>query len=357
MIYATDAAIIGQRFEVPDELRRAWGGAVVGTLEALGDDESAREAALGIPLLEVYSPIREVWSGEVIAVAEFYEEATALRRDLVEAEVMSWLLVAAVFGASGLALLGIVRAGGNTIRRQEAQLRAQVAASNRIATLNRDLHERVVQASVRATATTEKTMRRVGADLHDGPAQYVALAAMRLDSIVPDTEAGRQEATAIRSALTSALAEIRAISRGLSLPDLEHLGPFEIVERAVDGHRRLADAEVEVDFSGPEGLALDFSAQTCLYRFLQEALSNAARHAPDAPVAISVTVDPEAVRAQVRDRGPGFDPASALRIRPDGGEGLAGLRDRAESIGAQLEITAAPGAGTILVLTLPRKGT
>ena len=126
------------------------------------------------------------------------------------------------------------------------------------------------------------------------------------------------------------------------------------MERAVEGHRRLADAEVEVDFIGPEGVALDFSAQTCLYRFLQEALSNAARHAPDAPVAISVTVDPDAVRAQVRDRGPGFDPASALRIRPDGGEGLAGLRDR-ESIGAQLEITAAPGAGTILVLTLPRK--
>ena len=119
VIYATDPTIIGQRFEVPDELRQAWHGEVIGTLEALGDDESAREAALGIPLLEVYSPIREVWSGEVIAVAEFYEQATALRRDLVEAEVTSWLLVAAVFGASGLALLGIVRAGGNTIRRQE----------------------------------------------------------------------------------------------------------------------------------------------------------------------------------------------------------------------------------------------
>ena len=87
-----------------------------------------------------------------------------------------------MFAASGLALYGIVRAGSNTIERQEAALRAQVAESRRIAALNRDLGERVMRASARATASTERTLRRIGADLHDGPAQYVALAAMRLDT-------------------------------------------------------------------------------------------------------------------------------------------------------------------------------
>ena len=68
---------------------------------------------------------------------------------------------------------------------------------------------------------------------------------MRLDSLAPDTEAGRGEAATIRGALNSALAEIRAISRGLSLPDLDALSLREIVERAVEDHRRHADAEVD----------------------------------------------------------------------------------------------------------------
>lgn len=333
VVYGTDAAVEGERLAPPDELQAAWRGWVVGTLEALEDDESAREAALGIPLLEVYAPVRATGTGEVIAVVEFYEVATELMRDLREARVLSWLLVAAVFGVSGVALYGIVRAGSNTIRRQESALRAQVAESARIASLNRDLRERAVRASARAAASAERALRRIGADLHDGPAQHVALAAMRLDSVAPETEAGRQEAAAIASALCAALGEIRAISRGLTLPDLEDLELAGIVDRAVEANRRHADADVAIAFHGSRAVALSFPAKTCLYRFLQETLSNAARHAPGAPVEISVAVDPDAIRVAVRDRGPGFDPDSALGLRPDGGDGLAGLRDRAESLG------------------------
>ena len=356
IVYASGGAIEGRPTSPPDELATALTGRVVATLEALHDDESTREAAMGIPLLEVYAPIRAIGSGRVIGVVEFYEVATELERDLADARRLSWLLVASVFLLSGLALFGIVRAGSNTIVRQEAALRAQVTESRRIAALNRDLKERVVRASARATASTERTLRRIGADLHDGPAQHVALAAMRLGAIVPDTEAGRQEASAIRSALDAALGEIRTISRGLSLPDLEGLDLAQTVEHAVDAHRRHADAEVTVGFAGPRDATLDFPARTCLYRFLQETLANAARHAPGAPVEVAVAVEPDVVRVSVRDRGPGFDPVSAIRLRPDGGAGLAGLRDRAESLGAQLEVAAAPGDGALLVLSLQRGG-
>ena len=85
VVYASDPAIIGQRFEPSDDLQQAWQGAVSGTFEGLNDAESAGEAALGLPLLEVYSPVREAWSGEVIAVAEFYEVANGLEADLGDA--------------------------------------------------------------------------------------------------------------------------------------------------------------------------------------------------------------------------------------------------------------------------------
>ena len=57
----------------------------------------------------------------------------------------------------------------------------------------------------------------------------------------------------------------------------------------------------------------------------------------------------------VRDCGPGFDP-DALAVRPDGGQGLAGLRDRAEAIGGEFEIESRAGQGTTLRLRLPREG-
>ena len=352
VIYAIDPAIIGKRFEPTEELKAGWSGRVSGNFASPAARVSVNGVPPDVPLLHVYAPLREVWSGRIIAVAEFYEIATDLRRDLANARLMSWLLVASVFFLSGILLLGIVRAGGHTISEQEAMLREQIEESRRIAVQNGDLRRRAIGASARATAQAERSLRRVSADLHDGPAQYVALAAMRLDSMVPATPAGQAEAATIRGALQSALAEIRAISRGLSLPDLERLRVDEIVARAVDSHRRRTDTDIDLSYDGAADPGLDASARICLYRFLQEGLSNAARHAPGAPVVVAVEAHPEGVTARIRDGGPGFDP-DAIVLRPDGGEGLAGLRDRAESIGGELDIIAGRGAGTTLVLRLP----
>ncbi len=185
------------------------------------------------------------------------------------------------------------------------------------------------------------------------PAQYVALAAMRIDGIVPPTEAGLREAGTLREALQTALAEIRAISRGLSLPELDRLPLSEVARRAVDAHLRPAGRPVTLDYHGPEELEVDDSARICLYRFLQEALSNAARHAPGSDVRVRIDVSCDRLVASVSDEGPGFDTRARGTVSRDGGQGLAGLRNRAESIGGDVRLETAKGAGTMLVLTLP----
>ncbi|MDP5362574.1 MAG: two-component sensor histidine kinase, partial [Paracoccaceae bacterium] len=120
IIHASDPAIIGQFFEPSDDLQRALKGEIAASFEDLNDIENASEAALGVPLLEVYSPIRQVWTGEVIAVAEFYEDATVLNRDILTTHRNSWLVVGSSFLASGVLLFGIVQTGGRTIRQQQS---------------------------------------------------------------------------------------------------------------------------------------------------------------------------------------------------------------------------------------------
>jgi len=182
IVYASDPALVGQTFKASDDLRAAWQGEVSASFEDLNDLEDATEASLGVPLLEVYSPIHEVYSGEIIAVAEFYERADALQIELIDAQRTTWFVVGSAFAVSGLLLIGIVKTGGRTIDLQRAELKAQLAASEQLATQNINLRKRAITANLRATAQMEQTVRRVGSDLHDGPAQHLSFAALRLDS-------------------------------------------------------------------------------------------------------------------------------------------------------------------------------
>ena len=175
IVYASNPELTGQVFPPTDELRAAWSGHVVANFDALGDDEDASERATGIPLLEIYSPIREVWSGNVIGVAEFYEEAHDLKSNIFAARLESWLVVGAVTATTAAALFGIVLGGSRTIERQRVALEARVGELATLATQNEALRLRVQRASSRATELNEQYLRRISAELHDGPAQLAGL--------------------------------------------------------------------------------------------------------------------------------------------------------------------------------------
>ena len=181
ILYAGERSLIGKRFPITDALAAAVQGRVVAELDQLSDEESAVERASGLPLLEIYSPIREPWSGEVVAVLEFYEVANDIEARLATARRESWLVVAAVALATVGLLFGIVFRGSRTIQRQQQSLTARVQELSQLSTQNSRLRERIQRASSRAAAFNERYLRRIGADLHDGPAQLVAFAALRLE--------------------------------------------------------------------------------------------------------------------------------------------------------------------------------
>jgi signal transduction histidine kinase len=156
-------------------------------------------------------------------------------------------------------------------------------------------------------------------------------------------EKERCELLLIRDALRDTLREVRNISEGLALPELEPIPLGEVIELAVSSHERLTNTLVARKLVvHPENVPI--ALKVCVYRLVQEGLANAFRHASGSNQRVTAH-GRQTIEITVSDDGPGFD---ADRPRK-GGLGLAGLRARMEAIGGTLEVCSAPGNGTQLV--------
>ena len=356
--YSRDSALVGRVFPPSAKLRKAWTGKVAAELSSLEEAEAAGELKLAVPLLEVYMPVHEQRSDKIIAVAEFYEDATELVSHVQATRFRTWLAVAATMLLMYGFLFGIVHAGGRLIRRQAVELQQKVNELSELLAQNEALRERVGRATRRVTELNEGFLRRLSADLHDGPAQAVSLALLRLDRIAlpaaaaggPPANGGGEEIEQIRATLQEALREIRHLCRGLSLPEVADLGIAEVVARAAANHERRTRTAVETDLGNLRGMdAVSMPIKLTAYRFTQEALMNAFRHAQGKGQAVSARCAGGSLELRVSDRGGGIE---ADRGEPDR-MGLTGLRERVESLGGRFEIDSAPGRGTTLLALLP----
>ncbi len=193
-------------------------------------------------------------------------------------------------------------------------------------------------------------MQRIGMDLHDGVAQHLSLASLRFEEAKPTNT---ESAETVRQALDTAMSELRAISRGLALPDIGQLGLGASLKRAIEDHRRAFHADVGAEINVVEDFVAPYSIKLCAYRFIQEALSNATRHAEASKIWVHARLASNAVDVAVSDNGKGFDPKIESIVRLDGGQGLHGLRDRAETLNGRVECDSTPGEGSTLRLVLP----
>jgi signal transduction histidine kinase len=226
-------------------------------------------------------------------------------------------------------------------------------------------HEaRIALARRDAHAAHERHLRHIGADLHDGPAQLLALALLHLSAVVPakPTAEVAAAASAMRDAITGALHEIRDISVGLILPELDRRDAADTVRLAVDTFERRTGCKVAVEDGGlPPGFNPAKDLKICLYRFVQEGLQNGFKHAKGAAQSVTIRCVRTAggrdasLVAEVRDFRPdtcgdGCNTISKLvlqRIRPelrdstDGpatGLGLAGMKERIDALNGTLDV-------------------
>jgi len=310
-------------------------------------------------LIETYSPIRADRDRSVIAVADFYQAADGMEQAVRAAQLRSW----AVHGAVTLAMLALlatlVRRAANTIAAQQRELGEKVDQLTGLLAQNEQLHDRVSRAGARTTALNERFLRHVATDLHDGPGQGLALASMRIESLAEVCTAcahasGHDSSIAedfhtIHVALQSALTDMRAILRGLHLPEIEQLSVADTVRRAVSDHERKTGLAVPLAIgSVPDHAPL--SVRIALFRLLQESLANGFRHGGTSHQRVALDVVDSQLVVEVSDEGKGFDPKASI---VGGHLGLQGMRERVELLGGRFDVQSAPQRGTVVRASLP----
>ncbi|MEJ1177422.1 sensor histidine kinase [Agrobacterium sp. CMT1] len=351
ILYSSEKSLSGKQFPLSGDLETAFTGQMTARFNRIDGVGSDAERDSEKPLLQIYNPVLQPWSGKVVAVSEFFEVADEFEWSLKQARLLSWLAVAA-FTTIFFGLLSIiVLRGSRTIDSQRRALNDRIDELSALLRQNEALRARVQRATQRATSLNESYLRRIGADLHDGPAQLVAYASLRLDSpklADPRTPAEEREAslTNIKTSLDDAMAEIRAICSGLMLPHIETDSLAALLKRAIVAHEQRTGVTVDLLLNETPAY-LSRAAKICIYRFVQEALNNGYRHAGGIGQKITQSSEGSQVTVEVADEGHGFRMSDV----PPEKLGLAGLRDRVESLGGVFHLFSSD-RGTIVRMSL-----
>ena len=227
----------------------------------------------------------------------------------------------------------------------------RLATAEERARADRDLLSRVIGAQ-------EAERARVSRDLHDeiGQALTSVLLGQRLvldalDAHGPDLGEVRDRADEVRQLAADALVEVRRLAFELRPIVLDDVGLVAAVRRLASdlAERHGFDARVILDGLG-EDTRLDTEVETVVYRVVQEALTNVARHASANRAQVAFTVSGEVLLADVVDDGTGFDATAELL---EGSLGLTGMAERAGLVDGRVEITSEPGHGTTVHLEVP----
>jgi PAS domain S-box-containing protein len=233
------------------------------------------------------------------------------------------------------------------------------------ATLTHDLTERRRAAQMRdrlleqVISAQEEEQRRIARELHDetGQALTSLLVGLRALQDAPALDDARARAAELRRLAARTLEEVRRLSWGLRPVALDELGLVAALEQYAARYAGARSIAVEVHARGLDGARLPDPVETALYRIVQEALTNVAKHAGARTVSVVLQRQPEGVQAIVTDDGGGFDVRRALAVAGAGTHlGLHGMRERAALLDGEVTIESTPGEGTTVYARIPLAG-
>ncbi|MEU4762341.1 sensor histidine kinase [Actinosynnema sp. NPDC023794] len=225
------------------------------------------------------------------------------------------------------------------------------------ALVHRAARQAVAGSLLEHTARGERA--RIARELHDVVAHHISMIAVQAETARLTTPgmpaAGAQRLSEIGDTARAGLTEMRRL---LGVLREDALAPEEVADRRpqpglqqlnelLDDVRDTSGAGARLIVSGTP-TALDPGVELAAYRIIQEALTNARRHAPGAAVDVELHYTEEALRLRIRDNGPG--PRGAA---PSGGHGLTGMRERAAAVGGRLRTGTTAVGGFLVEASLP----
>lgn len=242
-------------------------------------------------------------------------------------------------------ILGIVQQLGlsieNALLHQAAQHREKI--------LGELLHQ-VVGAQ-------EAERQRISRELHDVTGQSLTAIALGLRGVetmlADDRPDVCKQIKELKLFSTTALGELRHFIADLRPPQLDDLGLVAALQWYIRALEKRQNIRIELVLEGDQ-TRLPSEYETVLFRIIQEALINIAKHAKASRAVVKLEMYPAQICASIRDNGCGFDPEAIL-----GGEvvysgwGLLGIRERTLLLGGQYEIDSAPGSGTQVYICIP----
>lgn len=208
------------------------------------------------------------------------------------------------------------------------------------------------------TKVQEAERKYLARELHDSTVQTLVALIFQLDELVAGAanlnEAEISKLKAMNESLKRAVAEVRGFSRQLRPTVLDDLGLIPAIEWLMGEIRKTSKLEMKVTTEG-ERERLNPDLELALFRVVQEALINAAKHSRASSASVRIEYRPEKIQADIVDNGVGFDVPESIESMQKGGHlGLAGIMERIELIGGKLTISSKKEQGTSMRVEVPR---
>ena len=312
-------------------------------ISGLGPDQADTEAASRRKALEMVGKIAliifVVEAGIMLVLEQLRPLLHPLAENFIDALTLMTIASPIIYFVAVRPFVVLARDANTGLERQLERAETLLAA-------NFKLQASLQEATEAQALSYDRVLQKIGADLHDGPAQLLSYVLLMFDRAqglakktgnTSDVEAMQK----LRSVLSDAMREVRGISTGLSLPELSNLSLEETVRLVIRRHNEISTLPVDSNFEAVPETATD-AQKVCIYRFVQECLSNIRKHSGASRATVLMRGGTQsALRIIVRDDGRGFD-ASGVHA----GLGLTGMKARLHALGGGVSITSMAGAGT-----------
>jgi len=219
------------------------------------------------------------------------------------------------------------------------------------------MHENLRYYLREITRVQEEERKRIARELHDGTAQNLIALLRQLENLLSDkTKLPMREAKALWSLheqIRDVLQEVRQFSRDLRPSILDDLGLLPALEWITEELKGNYGLETSLKVVGSER-RLPQEAELLLFRIVQEALSNTAKHAQASKAKVKVEFDQDKIKVTISDNGIGFQLPESLGTLPYAGKlGLVGMQERVQLLRGSLKIESELGKGTTVSVEVP----